>query len=128
MSNDKMFETAIRCKFRFPYKGMGSTEDLFDLDVTELDKIFKTLNAQVKTAKEESLLVMKSKEDEKLGLMIEIVKYIVGVKLAEENERLQARERKEKKQKIMKIITSKQDAELQNKSTDELQAMLNELE
>ena len=128
MSNDKMFEIAVRCKLRFPYKGMVSVEDLWDLSVENLDSVFKTLNSQIKTAKEESLLVTKSKEDEKLSLMIEIVKYIVSVKLSEENARLKAKENKEKKQKIMEIIASKQDADLLSKSTDELQAMLNELE
>jgi hypothetical protein len=128
MNSDKMFEIAVRYKLRFPFKGLVSVEDLFDMSVTDLDKVFKTLNAQAKTANEESLLVTRTKEDETLNLMIEIVKYIVSVKLAEETARLQAKERREKKQKIMEIVASKQDADLQSKSIDELQAMLNELE
>jgi hypothetical protein len=123
-----MFETATRCKFRFPFRGMVSVEDLWDLSAENLDSIFKTLNSQVKQANEESLLVTKTKEDETLSIMIEIVKYIVKVKLEEEAVRLQARDRREKKQKIMEIVASKQDADLQNKSVEELQAMLNELE
>jgi hypothetical protein len=125
--SEKMFETATRSKFRFPFKGMVSVEDLWDLSPENLDSIFKTLNSQVKKAKEESLLVTKTKEDETLNTMIEIVKYIVNVKLAEENARLQAKEQREKKQKIMEILSAKQDADLQNKSVEELQAMLNEL-
>jgi hypothetical protein len=128
MNSDKMFEIAVRCKLRFPFKGMVSVEDLFDMSVTDLDKVFKTLNAQAKTANEESLLVIKTKEDETLSTMIEIVKYIVSVKLAEENARLQAREKREKKQRIMEILASKQDEALQSKSVDELQAMIDELE
>lgn len=125
--SEKMFETATRSKFRFPFKGMVSVEDLWDLSPENLDSIFKTLNSQVKKAKEESLLVTKTKEDETLNTMIEIVKYIVNVKLAEENARLQAKEQREKRQKIMEILSAKQDADLQNKSVEELQAMLNEL-
>ena len=46
-------------------------------------QVFKVLNAEVKKSEEESLLNTKSKEDEELSNKIEIVKYIVGVKLAE---------------------------------------------
>jgi hypothetical protein len=125
--SEKMFETAVRNKFRFPFKGMVSVEDLWDLSVENLDSIFKTLNSQVKKVKEESLLDTKTKEDETLSTMIEIVKYIVNVKLAEEKTRLQAKELKDKKQKIMEILATKQDADLQNKSIEDLQAMLDEL-
>lgn len=125
--NEKMFETAVRSKFRFPFKGMISVEDLWDLNVRDLDTIFKTLNSQVKKVNEESLLDTKTKEDEILSTMIEIVKYIVTVKLEEDNARLQAKELKEKKQKIMEILSAKKDADLQNKSIDDLEAMLNQL-
>ena len=123
-----MFEVAVRSKLRFPYKGMVSVEDLYDLSVTNLDTVFKSLNSQVKQAKEESLLDTKTKEDEVLDLQIEIVKYIVKVKLEEEAARLQAKEKKEKKQKLLSILSEKQENELQNKSVDEIQAMLAELD
>jgi hypothetical protein len=126
--SENMFEVATRCKFRFPFRGQISVEDMWDLDLVHLDSIFKKLNSQVKQANEESLLVTKTKEDETLSTMIEIVKHIVSVKLVEENARLQAREKREKKQRIMEIIASKQDEALQGKSVDELQAMIDELE
>ena len=125
---EKMFETAIRNKMRFHFKGLISVEDLWDLNVRDLDTIFKTLNANVKRSQEESLLAIKSKEDETLSIQIEIVKHIVAVKLAEADAAVQNRERSEKKQKIMELISAKQDAELLDKSVDELQAMLNELD
>jgi hypothetical protein len=128
MTSENMFEIAARNKLRFPFRGIVSTEDLFDLSPENLDSIFKTLNSQVKQANEESLLVVRTQEDDTLNTMIEIVKYVVKVKLEEEAARLQARERRLKKQKIMEIVESKQDADLQTKSIDELQSMLNELE
>ena len=128
MKNENMFEVAVRSKLRFPYKGMVSVEDLYDLSVTNLDTVFKSLNSQVKQAKEESLLDTKTKEDEVLDLQIEIVKCIVKVKLEEEAARLQAKEKKEKKQKLLSILSEKQENELQNKSVDEIQAMLAELD
>ena len=82
MSNEKMFEIATRSKFRFPYKGQISVEDMCDLSLPALDSVFKALNSQMRQVKEESLLSTKSKADEVLELQIEIVKYIVSVKLA----------------------------------------------
>jgi hypothetical protein len=122
-----IFENATKNKFRFPFRGMISVEDLWDLSVENLDSIFKTLNSQLKQVKEESLLEIRTKQDEEIDIKIEIVKYIVKVKLEEEDLRRKAREQKEKKQKIMEILSAKQDESLQNKSIDELEAMLNEL-
>lgn len=127
MSVEKMFEVASRSKMRFPFRGLISVEDLWDLSVQNLDLIFKTLNSELKQVQEESLLNVKTKEDKELDIKIEIVKHIVKVKLEEENNRLKAKEQKEQKQKILEILSAKQDESLQNKSVEELQAMLEEL-
>lgn len=124
---EKMFEFALKNKVRFPFKGLVSVEDLWDLSVRDLDGIFKTLNAQVKKSQEESLLATKTKEDETLATQIEIVKHIVKTKLAEAETAKQSKELKEKKQKIMEIIAAKQDESLHNASVEELQAMLENL-
>ena len=128
MAVDNVFEYAVRNKIRFPYKGSISVEDLYDLSVTELDKIFKALNAQVKQSKEESLLDTKTKEDEVLSVQIAIVKYIVNEKLAEKAAREKASEVRAQKQKIMSIIAAKQDQALENSSIEDLQKMLESLE
>lgn len=128
MNKENMFEVAVRSKLRFPLKGMVSVEDLWDLSVKNLDEIFKTLNSQIKLVKEDSLLNTKSKEDKILELKIDIVKYIVQVKLDEEKQRVKSLENKQKKEKILSILSVKQDEDLQNKSPDELQAMLEELD
>lgn len=124
---ENMFEVAVRNKYRFPFKGMVSVEDLWDLAPRELDTVFKTLNAQIKQVKEESLLATRSAEDTVLDAKIAIVKYIVGVKLEEADKVKQAKERKEQKQKIMAILANKQEEELHGKSVAELQAMLDQL-
>lgn len=123
-----MFEVATRTKMRFPFKGMISVEDLWDLSVQNLDKVFKILNSQRKEAQEESLLNVKSSEDEVLDTQIAIVKYIVGVKLEEQAARVKAAENKEKKQKIMALMAKKDDEEMENMSREELQKLLDELE
>jgi hypothetical protein len=126
--NMNMFEVAVRNKYRFPFRGMVSVEDLWYLGVEDLDSVFKALNSQLKQVKEESLLDTRTKQDEELLTKIEIVKHIVGVKLAEKEKRVKAKEQREKRQRIMEIMSAKQDSALQEKSLDELSKMLDELE
>lgn len=128
MATNELFIMATRQKFRFPFKGMVSVEDLWDMTVRDLDTVFKALNAQAKQGKEESLLATKNKEDSILEAKIEIVKYIVATKLAEaEIQRVRAAQ-KEKKTRIAEILADKQDEELRGKSVAELTAMLNSME
>lgn len=127
MEANKMFEVAVRNKFRFPFKGVISVEDLWDLSVQQLDSIFKTLKSQEKKAQEESLLDTRTPEDEALKTKIDIIRYIVGVKLDEAKQAERAKENHDQKQKILGILAEKQDADLRNKTPEELQAMLNQL-
>ena len=119
-----MFEAAARNKYRFPFRGQISVEDLWDLSLTDLDSVFKALNSQKKQESEESLLAEPSAADAELENKIKIVRHIVSVKMAEKNAAQAAREKKERNQRIMEIIAAKQDEALQGKSIEELQAML----
>lgn len=127
MTVENIFEYATRNKVRFSFRGLISVEDLWDLSLTNLDSIYKELNKQPKQSEEESLLNIKTHEDELLNVKIEIVKHIVSVKLAEKEAREKASVKKAQKQKIMSIIAAKQDEALQNSSIDDLQKMLDEL-
>lgn len=126
MEANKMFEVAVRNKFRFPFKGVISVEDLWDLSVQQLDGIFKTLKSQEKKAQEESLLDTRTPEDEILTAKIEIIKYIVNTKLEEAKQAERAKEAHDQKQKILGILAEKQDEDLRNKTPEELIAMLNQ--
>lgn len=125
--SEKLFETATRNKYLFQFKGQITVTDLWDLNVKELDSIYKTLNKQLKLATEDSLLQVKNTEDTELTNKIEIVKYIVAVKQEEENIRLKENETKVKKQKILEILAKKKDDSLQNMSEADLEKMLAEL-
>ena len=128
MATTNIFEYAVRNKIRFPFKGMISAEDLWDLSLANLDSIYKTLNKQIKQSEEESLLVTKTNVDTELEVQIAIVKHIVSVKLEEQDAREKAAAKKAQKQKIMAIIATKEDEALQNSSVDDLRKMLEELE
>lgn len=122
---ENKFEIAIRNKYRFPYKGMITVEDLWDLSVTQLDGIFKTLNTQIKQEKEESLLTTKSASEAELDNKIAIIRYVVATKQAEAEKARKAKETKAETQKILEIIGRKQDAALENMSIEELYARIN---
>lgn len=127
MNATNIFEYATRNKIRFSFKGMISVEDLWDLSLTNLDSIYKTLNKQIKQTEEESLLATKTSVDTELEVQIAIVKHIVSVKLEEKEAREKAVAKNAQKQKIMAIIASKEDEALQNSSVDDLRKMLEEL-
>lgn len=120
---NNIFEYAVRNKLRFPYKGTISTEDLWDLPVTELDKIYKVLNKKNKTNEEESLLSTSSVDMDTL-VSIDIIKYIVNYKLKKKEENEQAKKRAEDRQFIMDIVEKKRKQSLEDKTEEELLEML----
>lgn len=127
MTNNELFINATRNNYQFPFRGMINVIDLWDLSLTNLDSVFKTLNAEAKKSEEESLLNTKSKEDEEVSNKIEIVKYIVSVKLDEKKKREDAKKNAEMRQRLLEIKAKRQDAALENMSDEELDKTLAEL-
>lgn len=119
-----LFKIAAKKKYRFNFKGQITTEDLWDLSVEDLDRIYKNLKSQQKNASEESLLQTVSKEDKELSNKIEIIKTIVMDKLAAKERAIRTAEKKTQNQKILEIMADKQDQALKEKSLEELQQML----
>lgn len=122
-----LFEIATRNRYRFNHKGVMTVEDLWSLRVEDLDAIFKMLNRQKKTADEDSLLATKSAEDQDLANKIDIVRYIVSVKLAEAAERVSAAEKKAQRDKILEIVAKKKDKALEDMGIEDLMKKLEEL-
>ena len=123
---ENIFEMATRNKYRFPYKGMISVEDLWDLNQAQLDSIYKALNKEVKANQEDSLMFSQTQTDLDLQAKIEIVRHIYTTKEQDAARRTAAAENAEKKRRILEILEQKQEDSLKNKSEDELLKMLNE--
>lgn len=121
------FEIASRKHYRYPYNGMISTEDLWDLNMAQLDSIFKKLKAQSRQAQEESLLTTKTQEDVDTENKIDIIRYIVEYKQNLQKEAEMAMERKQQRVRIEEILYERENADLRNKTPEELRAMLDEL-
>lgn len=121
-----LFEIASREKYRFPYKGLISVEDLWDLTMPQLDGVYKALSKEVKTQGEDSLMA-EATTDKKLTNMIEIVKHIFSVKQEEADARKTAAENKKKRERIAEVLAQKEDEALHNMSADELKKLMTDL-
>ena len=122
---ENIFIEASKKKYRFDFKGSIFVEDLWDLGLEDLNTIFKNLSAQLKTQKSEESLLETEKNEcvETLENKIAIIKYIADVKKNEIQKRQNAKAAHDRYNKIMEIIEEKSNAELQDKSLDELKAM-----
>lgn len=127
MTIKNIFKYAAKNSLRFPYKGSASVEDLFNLSINELDNIYKTLKKQQKSDIDESLIERKTPYDTALEVKLAIVKEIFDDKKAAHEKAQRAAEKKAKAQKILAIMSKKQDEKLNNMSQEELQAELDAL-
>ncbi len=85
---ENLFLTASRKKTRFETgKGYASVEDLWDFNLESLNTIAIAVNKKLKEEKDESFIKTRSKSNTELELKLEILKYIIGVKLEEADEK-----------------------------------------
>lgn len=126
-----LFEMASQFKFRYPYKGLITTEDLWDLSMPQLDTVYKALNKELNVTQEDGLIVTKTADEgvkaNELRNKLEIVKYIFNAKQQAAELQRMAAENAAKKQHILGILAQKKENALQNMSEEELTQMLNEL-
>ena len=129
-----MFEKAARLKLRFdtPAGALGA-EDLWDLPLTSqrgranLDDEARGLHKQLKSGDDVSFVEPARKSDETVQLKFDIVKHVIDTRLVENKATLEARERAEKKQRILAIMADKQDESLKSMSLDDLQKLVAEM-
>jgi hypothetical protein len=134
----EMFEEASRRKLRFDSpRGLLSVEDLWDLPLTSpsgnranLDSIAIDLHRATRDVADTVSFVTPSKEDAgkaELQLKFEVVKYVIGVRVAERDALKAASDRREKKQRLLELISRKEDQELEGKSVEELRTLAESL-
>lgn len=129
-----MFEKAARLKLRFnSSKGQLSIEELWDLPLTSqtgkanLDDIARDLHSQLKNDSEVSFVHKDRKSDPAAQLAFDIVKHVIEVRLAENEQALAAKTNAEKKQQLMALITQKENAQLQDMPLEDLKKMVEAL-
>lgn len=119
----------LKNKFRFEFKGLISTEDLFDLTLADLDAIYKNLKKEESDLQGDSLLDNdENPKVREVEVKIEVVKAIFDMKKAEIARAERALANKAQKDKILAIIEDKENQELSEKSIDELKEIYLNLE
>lgn len=123
------FETATRRKLRFQTtRGNLTVEDLWDVPLTVLDEAYKGLSRQIREAEDDSLLAKRDSGVEEATLKRDLVKHVVEVRQAEATEKRSREARRAQAARVRELIAQKQDEALSGKSTEELAALLAELE
>lgn len=124
-----LFIKATRQGWRYPsVKGQINTEQLWQLplqnrDGFDLDSVAKAVNAEVKQQGEESFVTPTKTDDTSRG-KLELVRYVIDVKISERDAAANAKAKAEEKQKILAILGKKADAALEASSEDELRKRL----
>ena len=120
-----IFERASRNQIRFQTnKGQLCTEDLWQLSLEDLNSIAVKLNRNLRESSEESFIEEKSSENTTLQLTFDVVKHIIDYKLAMNERSQKAAETRQRNERLQELILQKKDAELADKSIEELEAMM----
>lgn len=135
MSQQNIFELAVRNRFRFNTpQGQLTPEDLFDLPLqsktgkANLDQIAIELHRQLKQSDEAvSFVTEVPAGNTTLQAKFDLVKYVIEVKREENAKAADARAKAETKQRILSLISQKQDQKLAESSIEDLQKMLVDL-
>ena len=123
-----LFEKAVRNKLRFKTsKGVVTSECLWDMKLTDLDMLAQSLREEVKQSKTKSFLDTPSVKDTSTQLRFEIVKHVITVLLEEKAQAVQAGANRAEKQKLLKILDEKEDADLRGMSKKDLKKMVSKL-
>jgi len=119
-----MYKQASKQKLRIESgKGLLTVEQLWDLSLTDLDKLAVSLERK-KNAGAKTFLDVKSEEDKTAKLKFDIVLDVLNTKVEEDAIARKQIEDKEHNQKILGILAKKKDDALEGKSVEELEAML----
>lgn len=127
METINMFEQASRLKLRFKASnGLISTEDLWDLPLSQLDVIAKGLRKELREA--DDSFIEESKTDVKLELRFEIVKYVITTKIAERDARAAQRDKAARRQQLLEALEGKKAESLKNMSVEDIEKELKALD
>jgi hypothetical protein len=130
----ELFAIAARQQFRWTtIKGLVSAEALWQMPLTakdgfSLNDTAKNTNAELKAMAEESFVAEKPQPGRQAAEQkLEIVKYVIATKLAENETMRNAIAKKEEKQKLLALLDDKNNEELKKLSPAELRAKIEAL-
>lgn len=120
-----MYKEALQKKLRFKTnKGMISTEDLFDLSLQNLNTLAIMLDKKVSEAPKKSFIEELPAEENDDELRFNIVKDVINTKLKARKDNMDKAQVDARNKRIAELIAKKEDEALENKSIEELRAMI----
>ena len=120
-----MYKEALQKKLRFKTnKGMISTEDLFDLSLHNLDTLALMLDKKISEAPKKSFIEELPAEENDDELRFSIVKDVINIKLKARKDNIDKAQINARNKRIAELIAKKEDEALENKSIEELRAMI----
>ncbi len=135
MTQVNMFEIAARKKLRFEStKGDLTAEQLWEAPLRgasgfNLDQIARAADRKVKSLTEESFVENRSsKASIRAELCLDIIKYVIETRLAEDEAKLARADKLKQKEKIVTILAEKEDDDLKKMTTKQLKEKMASLE
>lgn len=133
---EKLFEQATRGKLRFESsKGPLTTEQLWEVPLIakvgtfSLDEVAKAAKRELDAATEESFVETKVNAAKVTAeLKLEVVKYIISVRVAEVAAANKRKERAELRKQLTEALAEKQVDAIKGMSVEEIQRKLDELD
>lgn len=117
-----MYKKAAKQKLRFITSvGHLSVEQLFDLTLSQLDRLAVSLQDEYKASGKKSFLEAKSTKDKLIKLRFDIVLDVLNTKVDNSAKASKASETRTHNAKIDAIIASKQDEDLKGMSIEQLE-------
>jgi uncharacterized small protein (DUF1192 family) len=123
-----IFEFATKNKLRFASsRGLLTIEQLWDVplrsgDDFNLNAIAKVASKAWKDLTEESFVeTAKTPQHTRLETALEVVKHIIGVKIADETAAKKRAENRAEKEKLLEILAEKQAGKLSELTVEEIQ-------
>lgn len=123
-----MYKKALRTKLRFSTtKGKLTTEDVFDLSLTDLNNLAIALDKKLSETPRKSFISDIAPDTQEDELRFNIVKDIITLKLVERDAARNAKEKAAEKAQLLEILHRKKNEALENLSVAEIEAKLAEL-
>lgn len=123
-----LFEEATRQKLRFQTdRGVLSVEDLWDMSLTNLNTLAKSLRRKLKAEEEEDFLETKTEKETIDKLRFDVVLFVLETKKSEKKESELAADKKAKRQVLMNLLAEKEAEDMKKLNKEELLAKISEL-
>ena len=120
-----MYKEALQKKLRFKTnKGIITTEDLFDLSLQNLNTLAIMLDKKISETPKKSVIEELPTEENDDELRFSIVKDIINIKLKTRKDNINKAQVDARNKRIAELIAKKEDEALENKSIEELRAMI----